>query len=169
MEPLFINTIVYDKDTLKETYRHACFTRLSTRVLSALMLLILVLQSIFTVFSKDYLTLSLTALLVLAFVILVILQYVSSVRAALGRQKETGTDTPQVEFTVTESEICSLGSRGTRTTIAFADIRRVSQTQHLICLWTRANQLVTLSKTAFSCGTYEDFLAFLRAKGYKVR
>ncbi|MBR2715543.1 MAG: YcxB family protein [Ruminococcus sp.] len=70
---------------------------------------------------------------------------------------------------VTEDSVRALAPSGGTNEVAYNNVRRAIQTENLIFLQTKANLLYVFLKDGFTLGTAEEFIAFLKSKGIKVK
>ncbi len=92
------------------------------------------------------------------------------VRFAVARDAEM-LEGEEVRLTVsaTERAIIIDAPRGEHVELKYETVKRADQTKHYLLLKTHAKVIYTVSKDGFTKGSYEDFCAFLRTKGIKIR
>lgn len=74
----------------------------------------------------------------------------------------------QRRIVVTESSI-TVHIQDNPQELSFASFRKVYETKTLILLITKAKQACIFPKASFILGTPEEFLTFLRSKGFQIR
>ncbi len=168
--PLFENRHLRDQAFFKDFFRATLLKRKSMLV----MLAIVLLSSVVNLFSW-ILTSSAPALIfAVAFPILAafvyLYPYIKSVRVMTEREAELRSGDPKPYITQCfKEEIRFLTPHGGDATVEYAKIKRVKATGNYLLLGTATRQYFPIKKTGFTTGTYEDFCAFLRAKGYSFK
>jgi len=74
-----------------------------------------------------------------------------------------------VETIVTDAFIQNTATTGAVNKLEYDKIRNVVQTKNLILLRSKANLIYIFRKDTFTKGTKDDFIAFLKVKGFKVK
>lgn len=160
MEILFENTYTRTEDVAKETYRYVFFKRKPLIALGALFLLALILNA----YTQNWTIVTLCIFLALVFVF----GYSRNVKLTIRRDEEISQNPITVNTVVTDGYIQPAFSVGSVYKIYFRDIKQAAQTKNYILLTTKAMQILAFRKAGFSKGTPEEFIAFLRTKGYKL-
>ncbi len=168
MEPIFQNRYVRDKDTVKALYRFILFkspSAIAIQILLALDFLLILSEWTF----RNDTTLILFLLLIPFYYLMRILAYFNMTNNLIRRDKEVNKGMPvEVQIDVTEDSLIGTTSAGVNE-IPFTSVKKVYRTKKMILLKTKAKQVFLLRADSFTKGTAEDFAAFLRSKGYKVK
>jgi hypothetical protein len=172
-EILFENSHVRDKATVKEMYSYEFFKKRKQIVLFALLAFFVILYVgviiweyvYFGIWSMNYWIIALYLLIP----ILEVLMYIVSVKTTLKRDIEMFGKELEAKFKVTSDSIICESMTGSVTETGFDKIKSAAQTKNLIVLRSKANLLFVFRKDGFSIGTKEDFVAFLKSKGIRVR
>ena len=167
-EVLFESTHVRDKAFWKEFYTYYFFKRPIFIALYILMTL-----AFFSAL-KDFFVgddISIIAVMIPPlYILFVVFIAVYSARLANKRETENGNGNPIVYTTEITSDTVRLqSSLGTNHEITLATVKRVAQTKNYLMLRTPTAQFYPIKKDGLTKGTYEDFCAHLRAKGFKVK
>lgn len=168
MEPLFQNRYVRDKDTAKALYGYLVFRRPISIVMHCLQAFIFLLFLTNWILRKDT-TFFLLLFLVVLYYLMRILLYFNMTKNLLKRDKELNKGMPvEVQVDVTEEGI--IGRTATSVNeIPYTSIKKVYRTKKMFLLQTNAKLVIDLPVATFTKGTAEDFAAYLRGKGYKVK
>ena len=167
-EVLFENTHTRDKRFFSEFYTYSFFTRRAFVVIYSLMALLMVISIVELFLTGDCSWLSL--LLFPCYLLFVVFMRILSINTSVKRELENGNGAPILyTIRITDHKICWQTSLGTNFEYDLSHVRFVAQTKNYFLLQTAAKQFYPIKKDAFSKGTCESFLAFLRSKNYKVR
>ena len=179
MEPLFENKYIrseeIDLEVNKGYFKWSFFGRPISIVLIVLYLLMLVagimlslLPSI-TDSSMFWLRVMMIAWVPL-FCALIALRYFQSKRLLKARWKELPSSKPrEIASAVTDKKITvSIITSDEKADLYWDQIKTAINTQNMIVLVTRAKHTITFVKDGFTVGTYDEFRAFLKTKGFKV-
>jgi hypothetical protein len=161
MEILFENTHVRTEDFVKEIFQYVLFKRKPLIVSGLLFLLTLILNAYV---GNWMLIIILCIFLALFFAF----AYSKNVKLTIRRDEEISPNPITVNTVVTDGYIQPAFSVGSVYKIYFRDIKQAAQTKNYILLTTKAMQILAFRKAGFSKGTPEEFIAFLRTKGYKL-
>lgn len=166
MEILFENRYVQAEDWAKECYRYA---QLFSPMLISLLAFVVLgslggLVNYFVFSTVDFMFFVLPLLLLLFGVV----YFKASAGLVLKRNAEYGIIV-EVVSVITQEAIQISSSDKSQIQLRYENIRGVVQTKHFILLRSKANVFYALKTDAFSIGCAEDFLAFLKSKGLKVR
>lgn len=166
MEILFENRYVRNKDLAKEMYRYLIFQRRVMVVSYVFILLALLINLaailVYKIYNWEIIILALLLLLFQAF------RYYFGVKSFARRDQEAFGKELEVQTIVTADHFECTASNGAVTQVTFDKIKRAVRTKNLILLQTQARLLYILRGDAFTKGTKEEFVAFLRSKGIKV-
>lgn len=172
-EILFENSHVRDKATVKEMYSYEFFKKPKQIVLFALLAFFVILYVGVNIW--EYVYYGIWSMEYWIFVpwllisLLEFLMYKVSVKTTLKRDLEVCGKELEAKFKVTSDSIIGESMTGSVTETGFDKIKSAVQTKNLIILRSKANLLFVFRKDGFSIGTKEDFVAFLKNKGIKVR
>lgn len=161
MEILFENTYIRTEDFAKEIFRYFFFKRKPLIALGVLFLLTLILNA----YAGDWM---IVIMLCVFFVLFFALSYSRNVNLIIRRDEEISPNPITVSTVVTDGYIQPSTSLGSVYKIYFRDIKQAAQTKNYILLTTKAVQMYAFRKDGFTKGTPEEFIAFLRTKGYKL-
>ncbi len=167
MEILFQNSYEKSEELIKEVYRYLHFKRKFRVVLNVIIivcLLVNVLSAIF--YGEFYWWAFIYAFFVWAYQIFC---YFSQVRTVLRRDEELNGEELFVETIVTNDFIQNKASNGAVNELEYCKVKSAAQTKNLILLRSRANLIYIFRKDSFTKGTKEEFLAFLKEKGIRIK
>lgn len=166
-EVLFESAHVRDKSFWREFYGFSLFKRPFNVVISVFMALYFVGFLFLWIFGGDF---SGALIIPIIWVALVAFLYFKNVKISLAREEEISNDTPTVyTIRITNSGMTYTSSLGTKHETDLSKIKKVWITKHYLMLQTPSKLCFTVKKDGFTVGTYEEFCAFLRAKGFKVK
>ena len=164
---LFESTHTRNEAFHKEIYFHHYYKNKFYIVLDILMVVSLLINLLGLVFDvePDYTVFA-------CFVFFVLIQawsYRRAVKVSMAREREVSSN-GEIMYTVAvcDNTITHKSSIGSEYTIEFSSIKKAYTTKNYIVLQSVAKQLYILKKDGFAIGNCEDFLIFLRGKGYKV-
>ena len=167
MNPLFENTYQRTKNIAKEMYRYFYFQRpicIFVYILASANLISTILSYILYQ-TYDFFSIG----VILFFFGFPALLYTTQVRTVVARDKEAFGCEPMATITFTEETIYTTCATIKSVEYTYDKIAFARQTKNLILLKTKANLILILRKDAFTLGTKEDFIAFLKAKGLIVK
>ena len=96
-------------------------------------------------------------------------RYRQSVKLAVERDNEiSGGEGLDVNITVTEDGFTNISEEG-QSTIGFDRVKSAFVTKNYIAVLTKAKLIYILKKDSFTVGDFDGFVAFLQAKGIKVK
>lgn len=169
MDILFKNTHTRTKDVVKEMFRYLLFCRGTSITAFALFGLCFVLN-IVPVFFLEFYEVNLYILIFIPiYMIIYGILYAMQVNITLKRDIEIYGKPVDVETSVTDECIHLTASSGSVNKIEFHSIKYAAHTKNLILLMTKAKLIVAFRKDSFSVGTKDEFIAFLKSKGIKVK
>ncbi|MBE6727073.1 MAG: hypothetical protein E7562_00320 [Ruminococcaceae bacterium] len=167
MKILFKNSYVRNKDLAKEIYRYYYFQRKWLVVFYILIFISFIANILITIFEKTY------NLSVLIFVPLYFLFrlycYFRQVNTMVKRDDEIHGKEISVETIVTNEYIQNTATTGAVNKLEYDKISNAVQTKNLILLRSKANLIYIFRKDTFEKGTTDEFIAFLRTKGVKIK
>jgi hypothetical protein len=101
--------------------------------------------------------------------VLMIVSYHSQVKAMVQRDKEMSGGKPLCcEISVSENEI-TLSALESRSSVAMSNIKSAFETENYIVVLTKARLMFIFKKDSFTKGNLDDFIAFLKERGIKVK
>ena len=166
MDVLFRNTHTRTKELTKEMYRYFYFQQKSSIVIYVLLSVCFLANAVSGILGYTY------SLAVLAGVPLLILfrifLYTCQVNTMRKRDQEMSEQDIEVETVVTDEYVQSTALGG-HSKIGLDKIKRATRTKNLILLHTKANLIYIFRKDSFTVGNYDEFIAFLKNKGIKVK
>ena len=168
MEILFENSYVRNKELAKEIYRFCYFQRKGMVICYILLSLSFVANILISVFEKTYDWSVFLSLPVIIFFVQLYC-YFRQVNAMLKRDSEVHGREISVDTIVTDEFIQNTASTGAVNKLEFNKIRSATQTKNLILLRSKANLIYIFRKDTFTKGSKDEFIAFLSAKGIKVK
>ena len=167
MEVLFENTFLRTKKVAKEMYGYFYFRRIGMNVCYLFFGVFFILGVYnFFVYKHVDLIFLLTGPIVYLFQIFL---YCYQVNSLVRRDEELFGGPTTIKSVVTEDSVRALAPSGGTNEVAYNNVRRAIQTENLIFLQTKANLLYVFLKDGFTLGTAEEFIAFLKSKGVRVK
>lgn len=167
MEILFENSYVRNKELAKEVYRYYYFQRKWLVVCYALMAISFLVNLFIGIFEK---TTNVAVLIVVPlYLVIPIFCYFNQVNAMVKRDKEVHGKEISVETIVTEDFIQNTASTGSVNKLDYINVRNAAQTKNLILLRSKANLIYIFRKDTFTKGSKDEFIAFLKGKGIKIK
>ena len=173
-EILFENEYAYSHNMIREFSFYMFFKQKRKLVLSVLFALVGVLSlailSLQIAFFKSVNPLFLVLLMIaIAYFVFVIWCYRTSVRLSDQKTKEIDLNEHHLNLhSITQNTIFHTFTEK-KHEISFDQISKVILTKSFIYLPTKQGICMILKKDGFTKGTYQDFCAFLRAKGFQVK
>lgn len=167
MEILFENSYVRNKQLAKEIYRYYYFQRKWLVACYVLFSLSFLENILIAVFEKTYIWSVL--IFVPLFFLFQFYCYFRQVNTLVKRDSEVHGKEIAVETIVTNKFIQNTASTGAVNKLEYDKIRNVVQTKNLILLRSKANLIYIFRKDTFTKGNKEEFIVFLRGKGFKIK
>ncbi len=169
MEILFENSHVRNKELAKELYRYTMFKR-PIMVFIHVALLLSFACNIALIWDQS----SNWAVLIVVplYFAYSFWRYHVSVSSMLKRDREAFGGEVTVQTVVTDTcvrQTIANGPNNAANETKLSNIKKVVQSKNLIILWTNANLLYIFHKDTFGARGKDEFLAFLRGKGIKVK
>ncbi len=173
MEILFENQYVRTKEFFKTFYTYLYFKRPRAIVFHVYIVMSVLLILSYLLFSErmrsEYefgIYLSLMPILYIVYVC----RYYRVRKLSYLRDLEIDNGEPvEASISVTANGIdCIHAKSETATHVDLAKIKKIYNTKHYIYIMTGTKLIYPLKKDGFTKGTTEEFLAFLRGKGFKV-
>ena len=167
MEVLFKNSYTRNKELAKEFYRAFFFRGKLLWSVYVLMALSFLVNIVFVLIGEDY---NIGVLIfVPLFIAFLVFSYFSQVKSMIRRDAEIYGKRVDVETVVTDSFIQITASTGEVGKIEYDKIKDAIQTKNMILLRSKAKLVYIFRKDTFEIGTKEDFIAFLKIKGIKIK
>lgn len=170
MEVLFENTLVRNKATAKEFYGYFSFRQPVMLFFIVLFLVSFTANLVGLILGSTY---ELTTLIVVPlFFVLVFWRYTRQVNIMLKRDREALGGEVTMRITVTDTYIQSTVDNDPATTgskVSLTDVKKVVRTKNLILVCTKAKLVFILHKDTFKDRNKDQFLAFMKSKGIKVK
>lgn len=168
MEVLFENCYVRNKKLAKELYWYIYFQRPLSVVINIVLTLCFLAQLLLYIW--DPCQSDMTYLLFTPVYFLVcLLRYAVNVRTMVKRDKEIHGSEISVSTIITDEYIQSTISNGGVNKLEYQNIKYAKKTKNLILLLSKAGLIYITQRDAFSVGTEDAFLMFLRDKGIKIK
>jgi hypothetical protein len=167
MEIMFKNTIVRNKEMVKEIYRFYYFKRKIVILCHVLFAISLLANVALAIMGKSYSTFVFVA--VPLFVALQFFCYFRQVNVVINRDLEVHGKEIEVETVVTQDYIEYTTSTGSVSRVEYDKFKTAIITKNLILLHSKANMIYMFRKDAFEIGTKEEFISFLKSKGIKIK
>ena len=171
MDVLFSNRYTRDKAVAREFYTYYSFRRPVFYILLILMTILFLIGLAALLFTDSLLWLYM--LLLPLWLIWHIVSHFVSIKTLLKRDKEQYGGPVTVESLVTDKHIQLIqtagGTHNGSSQVEFRSFKKAIQTKNLILLRSKTRLVYIFRKDAFTLGTPEAFLEFLRTKGIKVR
>ena len=166
METLFENVCVRNREVTKEIYNYYFFRRNWTVVAYIILGLVLAANLGVLCLEGEPYSRGLLIFIPLVF-IFQISRYFNAVKTTVMRYEET--DQTLITTTVTDEFIQMASQNGASGKLEYGNVNKAIQTKNLIILETKAKLFYVFAKDGFTKGTSEEFIAFLRCKGIKVK
>lgn len=167
MDILFENTYVRNKALFKELYAYFYFGRplmIAFHILFALSIPLHVFNYIMYGWDPVH---WLVVFLIFYFFLRIPL-YFHQVNTVLKRDRELYDGEISISTVVTDQYLESIAPDGT-VKLSFDKIKKARQTKNLILLHTKTNLTVIFRKDGFTQGSVDEFKAFIRSKGIKIK
>ncbi len=167
MNILFENSYIRNKDLAKELYGYIFFRRnyLFVAYIVLLVSFIINLILLITTGSANWFVF----VFVPFFLLLRLFTYFQSIKLMVKRDSELSGGPVEVKTIVTEEFIQHTNSTGGVNKLEYDKIKKCNQTKNLILLQSDAKLIYVFRKDAFSIGSCDAFVEFLRSKGIKVK
>ncbi len=171
MPVLFESKYIRSRELFKEIFFYYNFRRFPRIVLLVIMGVLLAVNLFFAFIlpSQDNDLNIAGCIVAVIFFLAYFVNYQLLIRLCLKREKEISSQS-SVTYTscVTEKSLIHSSSSGSRIEIDLSKIRKAFQTENYILLMSEARLMYSFNKNDFTVGNVEDFLQFLRSKGYKI-
>ncbi len=167
METLFENSYIKNREWAKDVFGYINFRRPLIIVFDIFFFLYIVLGIIDIIVDKNinvYLF-----ILPIVWIFLQVFIYIKNVNVTLKRDLEMHGKPVEVTVIVTDENITTVQSTGSKIHLNYADVKKAFQTKKYIYLQTKTNLLCSVKKEGFSIGNEVEFLMFLRNKGIKIK
>lgn len=167
---LFVNEYVRDKSTAKELFGWWYYKR-PLFVVVYIYLTLYFLSIVIGLFISPDSAIEFIpiAIFILIGYVVFAFSYRSSVKAMIDRDREVSGGAELVEtVTVTDTDT-TVSLLESKTTIALDNMKYAFITKNYVTLVTKARMMVILKKDGFLMGNCDDFIAFLREKGIKIK
>ncbi len=172
MEPKFENKYTRTPEVMKEFLLHVSLNRPIGWIILALWVETAIVNVYYwlTFESGEHLfSIVFTFCIATLILPLSVLLILKNAKIQIRRDRETnGGELVEVSVTVTDDTLTTTTPCASAT-VKWNDIKRVSKTKNLILLVTQTKLCYIFKKDAFTLGTEEEFSAFLRTKGFKVK
>ena len=164
MDILFENKYQRTETIYKEMYQYLCF-KTPMRIFFDIIIGLSFILNIFFIISGEYYTISVLFFVPIFFGIQ-FYQYFKAVKLSIKRQAEISSkDDVFIDIIITDTEILSKASTGAETKTSLSKIKKLIKTKNLIMLQTEAKLIYIFHKDAFTTGSANEFLTFLKTKG----
>ena len=167
MDVLFKNSHTRSKKLLKEIYGYYFFGRKWLRFLEIVLALGFIIELKDVIMGNVYEPITLIGVPILF--ALMIYVYHTSVNTTLKRDIELHGKEVAVQITLTDESINASDSMGSETQIAYTNVKKGVLTKNTVVLFTAARMMLIFTNDGFEIGTKEDFIAFLKTKGIKIK
>ena len=167
MEVLFENSFLRTKKVAKEMYGYFYFKRIGMNICYIFYALLFIYQ-IYNWIANNRVELTFLLIGPIVYLLQVFL-YFYQVRALTKRDIELFGSPAAIKTEVTENCVRAIAPSGGVNELTYINVRRAVQTKNLIFLQTKANLLYVFLKDGFTLGTAEEFIAFLKSKGVRVK
>lgn len=168
-EILFESTQTMDKKLFKEVGKFVIFKRkpiVYCNILALICFPIFILAQIAGYYQSSTAVLGYTLLVLYA--IIVFVSYYSFTVLQHRRKNELSQGKDEVvTVQITKSHAVFSSSIGTKAEIDFSSFKKINETKNYIILISKAKQMYILDKNAFTKGTPDELVAFLKSKGIK--
>lgn len=169
MEVLFENKLIRNRDVFKSFCGYNCFQRPISIIMFCICGVCVILNILQYLLWWDV-DFGLAMVYAIAYVVVLLAMYSRGVNNCIKRDKEQfGTDSLLVTTSLANNSLqCTYGELQAAP-VALDQIKKVVITKKLILMFSKAKLCYILDKNNFTVGTYDDFIAFLRSKGLKVK
>lgn len=167
METLFENKYIRDEKIMKEVYQYFYFKRPLYRVIDTVAGLLFIANLLVWILGDK---INFVVLAVVPIFILVrFLMYRGAVDMLLKKDKDMyKSKSIKVQNIVTAGSIKTVIFKDTNK-ITYSKIKHAIKTKHLIVVCAQNNAMYVFEQDSFTKGTKEEFVAFLKEKGIKVK
>ncbi|MBQ9112009.1 MAG: YcxB family protein [Clostridia bacterium] len=167
METLFENRYIRTPEIIKEIYRHYYFKR-PLIIVFDILFAISFISNLLCLIIENTCTVS-TFFVLPVFFLFQVIMYMKTTKTVLKRDTEVnGGKLMEAVTVVTHECVQSTASTGGVSRILFTQIKNTIKTKNLILLCTDAKMIYILPKSAFTKGTSDEFIAFMKSKGVKI-
>lgn len=167
MDILFKNTYVRNKALFKELYAYFYFGRPFMIVFHILFALSIPLH-VFNYIMYGWDPVHWLVVFLIFYFFLRIPLYFHQVNTVLKRDRELFDGEISISTVVTDQYLESIAPDGT-VKLSFDKIKKARQTKNLILLHTKTNLTFIFHKDGFTQGSVDEFKAFIRSKGIKIK
>lgn len=167
MDILFENTHVRNKALFKELYAYFYFGRPFMIVFHILFALSIPLH-VFNYIMYGWDPVHWLVVFLIFYFFLRIPLYFHQVNTVLKRDRELFDGEISISTVVTDQYLESIAPDGT-VKLSFDKIKKARQTKNLILLHTKTNLTFIFHKDGFTQGSVDEFKAFIRSKGIKIK
>ncbi len=172
MEPRFENRYTRTYAIIKEFYKYSLFQNKRRRagiILSAFAILLGLYYYISFADKPFYGTFYLCVILVSVCILTALVtRYILTPKIYIKRDMELNNGVLQeITMTITDTTV-KQSTPCSEITLPLTKLKKVSKTKNTILLMTATNLYFILKRDSFTLGTEEEFLTFLREKGFKV-
>ena len=169
MPVLFESSFNMDKSFYKEIYSYHHFKKPSS-MLSLICAVLLLIPGLYFAVKDQFqdAVLNIALIFYLFAFALYFAVYFMKINISLKRIAEVTNNAPAVcTASVTENSI-NYNTPVSKMEINFSNIKKAFQTKNYIMLMSNSRLIYSFRKDNFTVGNCEDFLKFLRVKGYKI-
>lgn len=167
MEFLFENRYIRNEEWAKDIYYYFYFCRVGTVVPSILFFAVLLIGVFCAIaFNRFYWAFFVYPVLWMA---LLFVLYRCNVKSTLKKDLQAHGEAVQITSFVSDAAVRVEKSTAEQSELLFADVKKAVFTDRFIFLWSKTNAVYSFKKDGFSVGDEEGFVAFLEAKGFKVK
>lgn len=171
MEVLFENCYTRTPAIHKEIYRRYLITsplQIVTNILAVLVLLLFSALNILRMILGEPFRFGGYIFVALLFLVREAM-YIFTYKTAIKRDYEMNQGQPlECKTVITESGMQFITS-GSEITVELSAIKKVIKTRNLILLHTKANLVYALIDNGFTVGSKDEFIQFLKNKGFKIK
>ena len=168
MDIVFKNTYVRNKALFKELYAYYYFGR-PLMIVFHILFAIYIPVYLFNIFMYGWDNLYWSIIFFGIYVFIRIPLYFHQVNTVLKRDRELFDGEISISTVVTDQYLESIAPDGAVNQLSFEKIKRARQTKNLILLHTKTNLTFIFRKDGFTQGSVDEFKAFIRSKGIKIK
>ena len=170
METKFEATYVRDEKFAKEFYSYYAYKR-PVGIFVTIVCIVVIAYGIIDILSADYYFAALSIVLGVYVLGLRAIRVKNAIKVSLERDKETNHGNfVELTNTVTENSIFIKTSINEGITeYAMSSVKKLCRSKNYIYLVTEAKLVIVFDINAFSVGTPEEFVEFIRSKGIKTQ
>ena len=167
MDVLFKNSHTRDKKLISEIFRHHFFGSKWLVFLYAALALYFFMELADAIMGYAY-DLIVLICVPTAFATVTYLYY-TSVNTTIKRDIELHGKEIECQVAVTDELIRISSSTGSETRVEYSSIKKGFLTKNTVVLITATRMMLIFTNDGFEIGTKEDFIAFLKTKGIKIK